>query len=196
MEVLQETTLESLVDFFDTYIHPASTKRRKLSVHLTSQLISDTTGTAPSVNGNGKATIAPATATLRFSVPASEEFLTLLKKHNIPTQDEALYRKLSKAEPPVQAVKAFWVDYLKKFDELSVSRETKELLLNAVDELALAYPRKDEDGGEDSKRTAVEVKIGVKPVLIEDIAAFKAHLSLGPAAVPISNLTNLTRALA
>lgn len=180
--------MESLLDFFDTYIHPASTKRRKLSVHLSSQLVSDVTATAPgSVNGKATPALTP-----RFSVPASEEFLTLLKKHAIPTEDEALYRKLSKAEPPVQAVKAFWVDYLKKFDESIVSKETKELLLNAVDELALAYPRKEED----SKKTPVEVKIGVKSVLIEDIAAFKAHLPLGPAAVPISTLSNLTRALA
>lgn len=178
MEVLQQATLEDLINFFDTYISPSSTQRRKLSIHLASQLL-------PSTGSTDKSKTSPR----RFSVAASEEFLAVLKKHGIPTEDEALYRSLSKAEPPIQAVKAFWIDYLKKFSEADVSRETKEVILGSIDELARRHPRKEEGEEEAGKSAAAAVvKVGVEPVVIRDIPTFKARLSLGPAAVPVFDL--------
>ncbi|GJJ12380.1 hypothetical protein Clacol_006621 [Clathrus columnatus] len=173
VEVLQRTTLEDLLGFFDTYVNPASLQRRKLSIHLSSQVI-----TSPD-----KSEGAPPPP-LRFSIPASEEFLTLLKTHNIPIEDEAQYRALSQAEPPVMAVKAFWTDFLGKRPDSEVPQETRELLLNSIDELTKKHPKK----GEQDTESDEVVKIGVEPVLVKDIAAFKAGLPLGPAAVPVSDL--------
>lgn len=158
VEILRNTSLEDVVAFFNTYVHPDSPSRRKLSVHLHSQSV-------------------PSTPGVKFSVPASEAFLSTLKNHGIPVE-EMQYRELSKAEPPIEAVRAFWTDTLSHMPGLESA--DKDRLLGAIEEVAQAHPAQVAelvDGGK------AELKAGA--VVIEDIARFKASLPLGPAAVPV-----------
>ena len=157
MEILRKSSLEDVVKFFDAYVHPDSATRRKLSVHMHSQSV-------------------PSTPGVKFSVAASEAFLTMLKKHGIPV-DEPQYRELSKAEAPLEAVQGFWTATLEQTPGLE--KADKEKLLNAIEELARLHAVGVEvvDGGKAELRKSA--------VMIEDIARFKAGLSLGPAAVPV-----------
>jgi insulysin len=158
VETLRKTSLEDVVKFFNSYVHPDSLTRRKLSVHMRSQSVP----TAPSA---------------KFSVEASEAFLPLLKSHDIPVE-EAQYRELSKAEPPVETVRAFWTTSLAQTPGLE--NADKEKLLNAIEALSRAHPPK---GGEPVDAGKAELRKDA--VVIEDIASFKASLPLGPAAVPV-----------
>ena len=157
VETLRNTSLAELVEFFNTYVHPDSAERRKMSVHACSQIV-------------------PSTPASRFSVAASEAFLTLLKSHGVPV-DDAQYRQLSSAEPPLEAVRAFWTDSFGKTPGLQSA--DKEMLLNAIDELARTHAATPLDSGKAELRQDAVVN------LIEDIARFKASLPLGPAAVPV-----------
>jgi insulysin len=158
VEVIRTTSLEDVVAFFNTYVHPDSPTRRKLSVHLRSQNV-------PSQPG------------MKFSVAASEAFLSVLKGRGIPV-DEAQYRALSKAEPPVEAVRAFWTDFLAQAPGLKGA--DKDALLSTIEELARAHPTEQVTLVDEGK---AELSPGT--VMIEDIARFKASLPLGPAAVPV-----------
>ena len=156
METLRNTSLAELVEFFNTYVHPDSAERRKMSVHVRSQIV-------------------PSTPAARFSVAASEAFLTLLKSHGVPV-DDAQYRQLSSAEPPLEAVRAFWTDSFGKTPGLQ--SVDKEMLLNAIDELACTHAAT-------QPLPLSKAELRQDAVMIEDIARFKASLPLGPAAVPV-----------
>lgn len=158
MEVLRKASLDDVLTFFNAYVHPDSATRRKLSVHLRSQNV-------PSQPG------------MKFSVAASEAFLSMLKGEGIPV-DEPQYRELSKAEPPVEAVRAFWTDFLAKAPGLK--SDDKDRLLSAIEELARTHPMEEVQVVEGGK-----VELRKDTVVIEDIAKFKASLPLGPAAVPV-----------
>jgi len=119
----------------------------------------------------------PSVPTPKFTVAASEAFLTLLKNHDIPVE-EVQYRQLSKAEPPVTAVKQFWTDHLSKAKSPDVDDATREKLLKGIDDLAKEHsPAPVADAGKATLRA--ETKI------IDNVATFKASLPLGPTAVPM-----------
>ena len=157
VEILRRTNLEDVVKFFTTYVHPDSATRRKLSVHMRSQ--------------------SAGTPNVKFSVAASEVFLSMLKDHGIPVE-EWQYRELSKAEPPLEAVQAFWTASLAQASGLESA--DKEKLLNAIEVLAHSHAAKTTElinGG--------KTELGKGAVVIDDIARFKASLPIGPAAVPV-----------
>jgi insulysin len=158
VEIIRKASLEDVVKYFDTYINPNSLERRKISVHLRSQNV-------------------PNQPVLKFSVAASNAYLEVLKSHNIPVEEEQ-YNELSKAEPPVEAVEAFWMDHLSKVNSPNVNDDVREKLLKAISQLATIHapPAVDTSKAELQKGTSI----------IENIGTFKASLLLGPAAVPLA----------
>lgn len=118
----------------------------------------------------------PTTPNVRFSVAASEAFLSMLKDHGVPVEEQE-YRALSKAEPPLESVQGFWNTTLASMPGLDSANKQK--LLDAIEELAHSHPM---DRVELVNGGQAELRKGT--VMIEDIASFKASLPLGPAAVP------------
>lgn len=133
--------------------HPASKTRSKLSLHLRSQ-----TASSP-----------------KFSVAASKVLLTELKFKGVVVQEED-YNKLSAAEPPLSAVKAFWTNHFKSLSDLG--KDDAEGLLRAMDRLAKEHPVAASADG-------AEGKLGDDVVHVHDMALFKAGLIMSKAATPV-----------
>lgn len=103
-------TKQDMQTFFDTYIHHSSPTRRKLSVHLASQRSTPT----------------------KFSVAASEALLEILREEGVPVEEE-LYRQLSAAEPPLDAVLQHWTGELK-------NHASSASILARISELSSQHP--------------------------------------------------------
>lgn len=144
--------MKEVQELFINYIHPDAQNRAKISIHLSSQV----------------------KPTLNFSVAASKVFLAHLKEHKVPV-DEPRYHELSKAEPSVEAVKAFWAPYLGQLP--MISAETKAKLLSKVEELAKAHPT------EEAIDIPADVTIDATP--IKDLATFKQSLVMSAAPIPV-----------
>lgn len=117
--LLQTVTKDEVLAMFAKYIDPASSTRSKLSVHVRSQR----------------------PAPRKFSLPAAQAFLVLLKTHHVPI-DEDNYLALSASEPPVAAVKAHWTDVLVngKDPGVRVDSAVASTLLEELDVLGAKYP--------------------------------------------------------
>ena len=114
-QLIENLTLNDVLEFYDAFLLPSSSTRSKLSIHA-----------HPRVK-----------PTAQFSVAASQVFLEDLKSRDVPV-DEAEYTKLSAAQPPVEAVKEFWTPYLSNLPTLP--KESATLLLARIDELARLHP--------------------------------------------------------
>ncbi|KAH7343303.1 Metalloenzyme, LuxS/M16 peptidase-like protein [Rhizoctonia solani] len=139
-------TKQDIELFFDTYIHPESPTRRKLSVHLVSQ----------------KQTPA------KFSVAASEALLDVLKQENVPVEEEQ-YRQLSAAEPSLDAVIQFWTKHLE-------NHASSSSILSRISEISAQHP---------AAGITEESNLPESVVRIDDIAAFKARLTVSKAPIPV-----------
>lgn len=149
--LLQTVTKDEVLAMFAKYIDPASSTRSKLSVHLRSQ--------KPTAR--------------KFSLPAAQAFLVLLRTHNVPI-DEEKYLALSASEPPIAAVKAHWTDVLVngKDPEVRVDPVVASTLLQELDVLGAKYPAVGEG----------VVELSPSLVYIKDGKEFRQGLKLlGPA---------------
>ncbi|KAG9014054.1 Insulinase (Peptidase M16) [Tulasnella sp. JGI-2019a] len=152
-ENLKSVSRQEVLDLFMEKIHPASKSRSKLSLHLRSQ-------TAPSP---------------KFTVAASVALLNALKLRGVAVQEED-YHRLSAAEPPLSAVKAFWTNHFKSLSDLSKSNV--EDLLKTMDRVAKENPAPNsaEDGNG---------KLADDVVYVHEMSTFKAGLAMSRAATPI-----------
>lgn len=158
-EILANVSKQDVLDLFMTYIHPSSTLRSKLSVHMRAD-------TAPPP---------------KFSVAASEAYLTALKAQGVEVQEDE-YRKLSAAEPPVPAVKAFWTNHFGTLPNLSA--ETAQKLLFSIDRLAKEHAVV-------SSETVTEGKLSDSVTHIQNMSLFKAGLTVSKAATPVQVYSDL-----
>lgn len=152
-ETLRSVSRQDVLNLFMERIHPSSKIRSKLSLHLRSQTASGS----------------------KFTVAASKVLLVELKAKGVAVQEED-YHKLSAAEPPLSAVKAFWSNHFKTLSDLS--KEDADSLLKAMDRIAKENPA-ETVAGED------EGKLGEDVVHVHDMAVFKAGLVMSKAATPV-----------
>lgn len=113
-DLLKTLTKPELVAFYESYIHPQSTTRRKASVQIRTQM-------DPSLG--------PA-----FDPTTLEPVLKLFTTHAVPV-DEAALAELVGASPSPVSVQTFLRDALSKHTESLSSDEAKESLTKAVDAL-------------------------------------------------------------
>ena len=144
-----------------TYIHPSSPTRSKLSIHLSSQK-------APSP---------------RVSLKAAEVLLGQFKAAGVPVQ-EGPYNAAAKLELSANIHQAQWKTYFENdptFDE-KVAAE----LVESIARVAKKYPVEEK---------VVESEGIVKPVhapvYIDEVSALKARMTLGKAAIPVENWSDL-----
>ncbi|TDL24920.1 insulin-degrading enzyme [Rickenella mellea] len=149
--ILQTITREEVIGLYSKFIDPASPTRSKLSVHLQPQK----------------------KAPRKFSVPASQAFLSLLRSNNVPVNEEE-YVELSSREPPIVAVKKHWEQVLHS-GEISVDASVSETLLHAIDDLGKQYPAVGEG----------EVKLREGTTYIRDPKNFKASLKVSEHPKPV-----------
>ncbi|KAH7107595.1 Metalloenzyme, LuxS/M16 peptidase-like protein [Auriculariales sp. MPI-PUGE-AT-0066] len=114
-ENVRKLTRADMLKFYAEYFMPTSPKRRKLSVHLKGH---------PKVDA-------------LFSVAASNRFLSVLKLHGVPVNEDD-YVASSAAQPPVTAVTAFWEQIFSGIETLSST--TAEEILKQIASLAQEHP--------------------------------------------------------
>lgn len=156
--ILDTITREEVLALHQLRLDPSSRSRSKLSVHLKPQR----------------------TQVARFSVAASEAFLSLLNTHGVSI-DEQLYAQLSAAEPPVAAVKEHWTNVLVKNAGMPggiiVEPAIASSLISAVDKLARDYPIADS--------TVDEVQLDKSTVFIDDVSQFRSSLRVSDPPKPV-----------
>ena len=166
--IVETLTLSDLQEFYAVYIDPRSRQRAKLSIHLHAQ-------------AKPASKTPPGTASMKFSVEASNLFLVDLKAAQIPV-DEPQYIALSKAEPPLDAVLQFWTTHLGNVP--FISKEKREQLLERAKELAILHPV-GMQGADDSMNKG---RLLEDTIVVDDLKTFKKQLPLSEVAVPVMAL--------
>ncbi|KZS90042.1 insulin-degrading enzyme [Sistotremastrum niveocremeum HHB9708] len=160
-KALQDISKANILDHFMKFVHPSSTSRRKFSIHCRAQK-------AQSV---------------KFTSLAAGEYLKRLKAAGFPV-DEQLYLQLSAAEPPLDAVKTFWLNAFSEQPGFGSSSTAQELL-RSLDDLAQEFPSSDPVSD-----TAVELH--PRNTLISDLVSFKRSLHISTAATPVADFHDLS----
>ncbi|ELU45407.1 insulin-degrading enzyme [Rhizoctonia solani AG-1 IA] len=106
-------------------------------------------------------------APAKFSVAASEALLDVLKQEGVPV-DEDQYRQLSAAEPPLDTVVQFWTKHLE-------NHASSSSILPRIPDISAQYP---------ATSFTEELTLPESIVRINDIAMFKAHLTVSKAPTP------------
>ncbi|KAF8743460.1 Peptidase M16, partial [Rhizoctonia solani] len=107
-------------------------------------------------------------APAKFSVAASEALLDVLKQEGVPV-DEDQYRQLSAAEPPLDTVVQFWTKHLE-------NHASSSSILPRIPDISAQYP---------ATSFTEELTLPESIVRINDIAMFKAHLTVSKAPTPV-----------
>lgn len=155
---MRKTTKADVLDLLNTYIHPSSPTRSKLSTHMRS------TNT-----GGG----------IKFDVASAQPLIEAFTKHGVVVDQMAL-QKLMTSNPELQAVKDFAQAGIEAAKDLTA--EIREGLGAVVDAL------KGKDSAEGQQAAEKEVKLREGNVFIEDIHSFKAGLRPSRAALPLEPL--------
>ncbi|CAE6451275.1 unnamed protein product [Rhizoctonia solani] len=104
----------------------------------------------------------------KFSVAASEVLLEVLKQENVPVEEDQ-YRQLSAAEPPLDAVIQFWTKHLENHISSSA-------ILSRIPEISAQHP---------AAGITEESNLPESVVRIDDIATFKARMTVSKAPIPV-----------
>jgi insulysin len=155
---LRQTSKSDVLDLLNTYIHPSSPTRSKLSTHMRS------THTGGSI---------------KFDVTSAQPLIEAFTKHSIVIDQIAL-QKLMTSNPDLQAVKDFANAGISAVKDLT--QDVRKELQGIVDALKGKEPAKKEGEQEG------EVKLREGNVYIEDIHQFKAGLRPSRAALPLEPL--------
>ncbi|PWZ00255.1 hypothetical protein BCV70DRAFT_206508 [Testicularia cyperi] len=173
VEAIDSVTKQQILDLFNRYIHPASTQRSKLSVHLCST----------------------ATPGARFSSAAVDALQAALASQPGVDVPAAAYDELRASNPSVEAVKDMASDAMAQSPE-PVAPELSKQLLNLIDQLAADHPyvENKSDGqasqnGDAAVQTSNQpVRSAIPPQPIHDPTLFKANLHTTKAATPVKPL--------
>ncbi|KAJ1309144.1 hypothetical protein OPQ81_004817 [Rhizoctonia solani] len=104
----------------------------------------------------------------KFSVAASEVLLKVLKQESVPIEEDQ-YRQLSMAEPPLDAVIQFWTKHLE-------NHPSSSSILSRIPEISAQHP---------AVGITEESNLPESVVRIDDIAAFKASMTVSKAPIPV-----------
>jgi len=162
-DILSRVTKQEVIDLFMQRIHPSSKTRSKLSVHMRA--------------------VPPAEPDPKFSLAAATALLPALKSRGVAILDENLYQTLATQEPKLSVVKGYWENHFKSLPNLKP--ESARELLEMADKLAKEFPSETEVTGGDEGKLAADVQ------RIQDMAAFKAGLTVSKAATPVTIYSDL-----
>ncbi|KAJ9094236.1 hypothetical protein QFC21_006062 [Naganishia friedmannii] len=165
VEQIKSTTKQEIIDLFMTHIHPSSTTRAKLSIHMDSQAPPPADATAAFDPTTAATSLVEALAAKSVTLP--EDKLTLLLE--------------SEPAPGPEEIRAFAREYLSAATELPEEDRT------SLEELIAAVGEADVD-----PKKVQEARVRSSNVVIEDIIAFKAGLLCSAAARPLEKLLPTT----
>jgi insulysin len=119
----------------------------------------------------------------RVSLEASALLLKHFKAANVPVE-EGPYNALAKLQLPSSSVQDTWRKYFEK-DDPRFDPKLAQQLLELIPKLAKQHPVLEIEN--DGLTKPVHA-----PVYVDDIAALKARMTLGKAAIPVENWLDLS----
>ncbi len=168
VEAITKTTKAEVMDLFMKYIHPNSTTRSKLSVHLNS-------------------TASPA---LRFSTKAVDALEQAVNAQGLPVPKEA-FDTLRTQQPAIESVKDMASEAMAQ-SPTPLPAEAVKQMLGLVDSLAAQFPFTD-DSAPAAAAELAKVESAIKPQEVTDATTFKAQLNPSKAAVPVKSFEELAK---
>lgn len=169
VEAIAKTTKEEVVDLFMKYIHPSSTSRSKLSVHLNS-------------------TAAPS---LRFSSKAVDALEQAVNAQGLPVPKEA-FDALRAQQPAIETVKDMASGAMAQ-SPTPLPAEAVKQMLGLVDSLAAQFPYTDGAAVEKKLEQVKKVESAIPAEEVKDATSFKARLNPSKAAVPVRSFAELAK---
>jgi len=176
---LEPLTKNDLIAFYDEFISPTSTTRAKTAVHLVAQ------STPASIIENGTS---EAKAKLTTSA-----LIKFLQAQGIPATVEQLEPRLrdidfttSNPAPLAEAVIAYLTE-----DAKVPAPKAQVVVEQGILTMKAALTKVGEQAKSDSEEAVgmADVKTTKKPILIEDVRAFKASMQASPGPQPVKHLT-------